>query len=198
MQNLSKKIIGGIILLSLSLTAYAADPLPPELIRLKDTLKNQLSESALSLCNQKLGEIYDIATLQFLKFLEENFQNKSSTSSLVNTAIVRYGQYRDEINDTFSKLAPMPEGYTNDNTYGVNLPSFTACSDMTQQYIKLAQEQLLRHIQNNNAQKRTSMLLEKFQAINNKLRDLNMAVAQLYSYFTTFKNKLAGFLSECI
>lgn len=197
MKTIFKKIIGGIILLSLSLTAYAADPLPAELIQLKDTLKNQLSESALSLCNQKLGEIYDIATLQFLKFLEENFQNKSSTSSLVNTAIVRYGQYRDELNDTLNKLAPTTLGYA-DNTYGVNLPSFTACSDMTQQYIQLAKEQMLRHIQNNNAQKRTSMLLEKYQSINSKMRDLNMAVAKLYSFFQTFKNKLPGFLSTCI
>jgi hypothetical protein len=40
----------------------------------------------MSQCQSALTPIYDIELKQFMEFLEKNFQNKSSTSSLTNIA----------------------------------------------------------------------------------------------------------------
>ena len=55
----------------------------------------------------------------------------------------------------------------------------------------------MEHIRNTSAQKKTTVMIEKYKAINNKLRDLNLAIAQMYGFFGTFKEKLPSFTQYC-
>lgn len=156
-------------------------------------VKKSISEASLSDCQGKLVPAYDEETKKFLTFLETNFQNKSSTTSLSNLAIAAYTEYKKTLRSFFYSLAPKSSETQTDV-----FTSYKKCSEVTETYLKLAKERMLMHIRNNSAQKKTTVLLEKFQAIGERLRTLNYAVAEFYSLFLTFKNKLPGFLKECV
>jgi hypothetical protein len=178
--------------------AEPAEPLPPEIQARIDELTSSLSDISISECKNQLGELYDLETLKFLKFLETNFQNKSSASSLTNNAIAAYTEYKKTLNGIFATLTPKSSNFDTIKKYSDEYDAYTLCFTMTDSYLAMAKEQMLKHIKNNNAQKETTVLLEKFQNVNGKLRDLNMEIAQMYSFFATFRNKLPGFLKDCL
>lgn len=170
------------------------EPLEEELKKLKlSILKASLGE-----CQEKLVPIYDIEIMKFMKFLETNFQNKSSTSSLVNIAIARFSQYKRVLESEFAMLAPKYSTSEGVKEYETEFAAYGRCKEITELYTNLAKEHMVRHIKNTSAQKKTTLLLEKFKAINSKLRDLNMEIAEMYSFFMTLRNKLPGFLKECL
>ena len=153
------------------------------------------ADSPISDCKNTLVPLYDIEAAAFLIFLDENFKNKSSTSSLVNIAIVRYDEYRNNIENIFdTEIAP----YSTESLQSDELLAHAECVEISAAYIDLMKERMVQHIKTTNYQKKTSILLEKYQSINSKLAELNYAIAQMYAYFVTFKNKLPGFLRECI
>ncbi|MFH1533655.1 MAG: hypothetical protein ABID64_01880, partial [Nitrospirota bacterium] len=82
-------------------------------------------------------------------------------------------------------------------TYDEQYSSYQLCSSITDSYLELAKEHLKKHISGNVAKKKTTILLEKYEKINEKLRDLNIKVAELYSLFATFTNKLPFFTKNC-
>lgn len=175
------------------LTTYAASS-EDEFKEIKATLKEQIGKDPIRLCQQNLVPAYDVELMDFLKFLEANFQNKSSNSSLTNIAISRYAKYKNNIEALFAELRPGVDG----ETYDTENQSYIECSKISEGYISLAKTKMIEHIKNTNAQKKTTVMLEKYQAINKLLRDLNFRVAEMYGYFMTFKEKLPGFLQECI
>ncbi|MBD3360203.1 hypothetical protein GF366_00205 [Candidatus Peregrinibacteria bacterium] len=177
-------------------SAYAVTPIPEEFEERLEEAKQTVPEFELREC-QKIVEIYDYETLSFLKFLEQHFQNKSSTSSLANIAIAKYSQYKNAINSIFAELAPEASSEELDR-YETAYSNYSKCIKITNTYIDLTKDILMMHIKNNTTQKKTTILLEKYHALNNRLRDLNMAVAEMYSFFATLNNKLPGFLKECI
>ncbi|MFH1284825.1 MAG: hypothetical protein ABIH78_04560 [Candidatus Peregrinibacteria bacterium] len=201
MKSLFKKSVLGMIFIitifGMNISAYAAEAVPDEFTSYLEQLKSHVPEIQLEEC-QKIVEIYDFETLVFLKFLEENFQNSSSTSSLANIAIVRYREYKKSLQATFAQLAPQAETSDDLKKFEVAYDNYSKCAEITDTYISLAKERMIEHIKNNASQKKTTMLLEKYHAINDRLRELNMAVAEMYSFFATFKNKLPGFLRECV
>ncbi len=196
MKKHLSKIIIAFIILSLQmgfLTTYAASS-EEEFQEIKATLKEEIGKNPIRFCQQSLVPAYDVELMDFLKFLEANFQNKSSNSSLTNIAISRYAKYKNSIEALFAELRPGVDG----ETYDRENPSYVECSKISEGYISLAKTKMIEHIKNTNAQKKTTIMLEKYQAINKLLRDLNFRIAEMYGYFMTFKEKLPGYLQECI
>ena len=191
-----KKLIP--IFLSLTLltqTAFAATVSEQELEQIKAQLQ---PVEEIENCVATLGAVYDAKTLDFLTFLESHFTNKSSTSSLTNTAILRYASYKQEIESEFANLRPIASGSENPNTYESEFEAYQRCSEMTDLYLESAKDQMLRHIKANAAVKRTTVMLEKYKGINSKLNDLNFEMASMFAKFMTFNNKLPGFIAKCI
>lgn len=181
-----------------SVPAFAvSDANNQKLKDLKATLAATVPTAVLDQCRETLVPVYDVELLMFLGFLEENFQNKSADSSLINIAIARYGEYKNYLISTFASLTPKYSSDTGMKTYEREFDAYQLCYDITEAYIKLAKDQMIMHIKNNVAQKKTSMMLEKYKAIGEKLRDLNLAIAQMYSLFTTFRKKLPFFVEDC-
>lgn len=149
-------------------------------------------------CRERLVPIYDLETVEFLRFLEDNFQNKSSNSTLTNAAIARYRGYKKDLEFHFSKIEPLYSTDTDLKTYTQAFEAYSLCSTVTEAYLQIAREKMIAHIQATSNQKRTTAFIEKYQAINDRLRDTNLEVAQMYGYFLTFKNKLPGFTPQCI
>lgn len=193
-----KKAIAGLILLVVLFpnSVFAAFP-EDEIAALKEQLAGQIAELDLGVCRDTLVPLYDLETLDFLKFLEENFQNKSSNSSLADLAIARYGHYKRSIREHFDQLdanfdlTDAPEQVS-------QLQSYEACSVLTQSYLDLAKEQMVQHIKNTAASKRATIFSEKYRAINDRLKELHLEVAKMYGMLATFKQKLPGFVRQCL
>lgn len=191
-----------------------------ELANLKAKLESDISTTSMTQCRNVLVPAYDLELVEFLKFLETNFQNKSANSSLTNTAIRRYSEFRLSIRQKFNKLQPGlsidPASVSISEVIGEGLVPFTrlgsdfkptgqeeiaayqACSKITDSYLDLAKNRMVEQIKTTSAQKRTTIMVEKYKAINTRLRDLNTEISRMYGYFMTFKSKLPGFLQECV
>jgi hypothetical protein len=146
----------------------------------------------------------------FLEFLDTNFKNKSSTSSLTELAIARYSEYRQSLRDQFNKL--QISGFTaaekaaaNKNggsltqriqTFDQTMNQYALCEELVNTYISAGRTQMLSHIKTAAAQKKTIMLVEKFKVLNGNLRALNMKIAEMYGLFATFENKFPGFICK--
>lgn len=186
-----------LIFLFLSSGVLAASAVPDELNVYLEELKATVPEISLPQC-QQITEIYDIEVLNFLSFLEQTFENKSSTSSLSNIAISRYAEYKANLEDVLAQLVPNESEFDTLQEYQTNFQNYAKCVEITDFYIEIAKDRMMQHIRNNAAVKRTTVLLEKFHSLNEKMRELNFSIAEMYSFFATFKNRLPGFLTNCV
>ena len=143
----------------------------------------------------------------FMEFLDTNFKNKSSTSSLASLAIARYREYRESLQNQFKKLqiagsrASEEEALEDANgwdfsNFEADVKDYALCESLVTTYTSLGRQKMLEHIKKNAAQKKTVMLLEKTKALNKRLRDLNLKIAELFGLFKTFKEKFPGFVNK--
>ncbi len=197
MKKLLKNIVCVLfIFATMSISAFAENPFPKELTDLQDQLKSTLDKTPLSECRSKVSTIYDIELLKFYNFLEGHFRNKSSTSSLTNIAVARFIEYRTSIRSTFALLTPSAS--SSNNNYEEELTAHFICRQVTDLYISKAKDMMMSHIRKTIGQKRSSLFAEKFKGLDSKMRDFNLEISLMSGYLTTFKNKLPGFLRQCI
>ncbi|MFC1615503.1 hypothetical protein ACFL21_00025 [Patescibacteria group bacterium] len=188
-----------IIIIGMGATAVASE-LSSQFEEIEDQLVRILDNDPTATdCRVKLVPIYDAELIQFFDFLDQTFKNKSSTSSLSNLAIAKYRLFKKGLEKQLIKLEySTSEDAENVALYQTEFEAYSECSQITDVYVALAKQRMIEHIQTTNYQKKTSMLAEKYKSINSKMRDLDFEVAQMYAFYLTFKNKLPGFLSECI
>ncbi|MBI4234931.1 hypothetical protein HY604_01380 [Candidatus Peregrinibacteria bacterium] len=180
----------------MNFTALAAEPLPKEITDLKAGLVEDLKNSGYDTCQRTLVPIYDIEMLTFFKYLEETFENKSANTTMINLAITRFTRFKTALNNSFFDLKPLTSSEV--KNYDALFAGYKLCGQIKDTYIALGKEKLIEHIKKNNAQKRTTMLLEKYKGINQRLRDYNQTIAEVYSGFVALNSKLPGFLRKCI
>ncbi|MBI5754358.1 hypothetical protein HZA40_04415 [Candidatus Peregrinibacteria bacterium] len=188
-----KILIIGIIcgLLTQSIVAFAADVDA----KIKTQLIKKLDEAPVTQCKDYLVPLFDLELKDFLQYLDTTFQNKSSNSSLTNTAIARYQDYKSTLEGLFSRLDindPKNQDYVTASA------AYDLCANLLNVYYSTGKKMMIDHIKQTAATKNTSVLLEKYQAINSKLRDLNTVIAQMFGYFSTFKDIFPGFVEQCL
>jgi len=150
-------------------------------------------------CLQTLMPKFDSETLLFMQFLDQTFQNKSSTSSLVNIAIIRYREYKSVINGLMATVSVADSDANMVETNEENFKSYDLCQKYANSYIHSAKEIMIKRIKTTSSQKKATIFVEKYKSINDGLRKLHFSLSEMYSYFMTFKNKLPGFIcDQCI
>lgn len=160
-------------------------------------------------CATTLPPKYQKELQNFLIFLDETFKNKSSNTSLTNIAIQRYAQYKQAIRGIWANLGPAayalvdgPAGIDVDAPKAIDstaeLAAYKKCQEITEEYIVQGKDQMMERIKSSSAQKSATVMLEKYKAINMKLRELNLQIAKMYGMFMTFANKFQGFLPKCV
>lgn len=131
-------------------------------------------------------------TLEFAAFLDAHFQNKDSNTSLIGGAVDAYKAYKDAIYNELGKYETGVGTQTQEQ-----LKSLDSCLRLADQKVLEAKDMLKKHIATTGRIKQQTILLEKYQAINNKLDAMNMLIARIVGSFATFKEKLPGFLKDC-
>lgn len=135
----------------------------------------------------------DWRTLEFASFLDLHFQSKDQNSTLVSDAIDAFVEYKKAI---WAELDKYKVGTTTPTTS--QLSSIDSCVLIAEKKIDEAKTMLRKHVMTTGRIKQQTILLDKYKAINNKLRDLNMTIAKMVGAFETFKNKLPGYLKSCV
>lgn len=170
-----------------------------------ETLRNAPIED----CDKTLKPLFDKELLEFQKFLEANFQNKSSTTSLTNIAISRYREYKLALKQIFGNLragtVTVEDLFDEDRehvyesgTYLGEITGYGQCDDILTFYTDSAKEQMVQHIRSTAAVKKTTIMLEKFKAINSQLSQLNLDISQMFGLFKALELRLPGFVSSCV
>lgn len=176
------------------LDSFAIKTDQAEILKLKESLSEKIANDPLSNCRENLFERYDLELVEFLEFIDLNFQNKSANSELVNIAISRYAEYKSNLTLIFASTVP---GARLGQLNADELDAYFDCSKIKDSYVEIAKKQMIEHIKNTTSQKRATILVEKYQGLNDRLRDLNFSIARMYGFFVTFKDKLPFYTEVC-
>ncbi|PKL36619.1 hypothetical protein CVV38_01815 [Candidatus Peregrinibacteria bacterium HGW-Peregrinibacteria-1] len=161
------------------------------------TLTNQLGNSKLTNCINDLVPLYDIATVKFLSFLEENFQSKNANSILVDIALKRFVQYKQYLDEVVLLMEVQPSFNGEALQSYEEFSSLQQCVGLSKAYQDMVKAQMVSYIKANSSQKKTSALVEKYEALNSRMGEMNLEIAQMKGYFLSFKNRLPGFIKSC-
>lgn len=146
-------------------------------------------------CEPAMKEFASKQLEDFRKFTETNFQNKSSTASLLDNAIQKYRELRKGLMAAYSQY------YPNQGAFILSIAAQpNSCLKIVQDTLGDAQILLKTHAITTSGVKKSSGLLEKYQSINGQLQNLNQQFTSMKALFDTFSQKLPCYVKkgECL
>jgi hypothetical protein len=151
---------------------------------------DQQSEAA---CTDAITKYGDYQLGQFRNFIRDNFQNKSSTSSLLDAGISRYREFRAALYTEYAHFFPQQGALQLTEGIGSN-----ACLSVIKDFLNKARNELKTRAIQTSTVKKTTALLEKYQEINGKLATLNRTFLTMKAYLDTFAAKLPCYIDHRI
>ncbi|MFA6550191.1 MAG: hypothetical protein WCT36_02445 [Candidatus Gracilibacteria bacterium] len=130
---------------------------------------------------------------KFRNDIEANFKNKASNSSLLGPSVQRYEKYKQDAAAAYAAFAPQ----TGDNQT-MALSEQNECYSEMQRQIQDARKIIINDVKITTYKKKQTILIEKYDSISEKMRKLNISLAELKAFFMTFKDKIPGFIKTCI
>lgn len=156
---------------------------------------------AIENCTVLMDSFLKWRTLEFNAFLDLTFQSKENNSSLVAAAIQGFIDYKRIVFAELSKFKASGTSFSTNETnpsIAGQIGAYDQCLSMVDEYVAMAKDRLKEKVLTTGKIKQSTPLLEKYQSINSKLSDMNLLIAKIVSAFETFKNKLPGYLRDCI
>lgn len=170
-----------------------------EITQVEGTLTNKDMITA-ELCIYELTKFADPEFESYKSFMEDNFKNKSATSSLLNLGIQRYDQFKSAIRGKLElqvgeqlRIAGQAGA-----TAAAQFPSLARCESKAAEYIDNASKLLQMRAYATSSIKKTSLFVEKYKQINTKLRSLDLDFMRMVINIRTFEEKLPCYLKSCI
>jgi len=142
-------------------------------------------------CTDAMGKFADYQLGQFRNFIRDNFQNKSSTTSLLDAAISRYREFRAALYTEYAGFYPQQGAFQLTEGIGSN-----ACMSVMNDFLDKARNELQSRAVQTSTVKKTTALIEKYQEINGKLATLNRTFLTMKSYLDTFAAKLPCYIAK--
>jgi hypothetical protein len=174
------------------------DELKEKISPLIEDISGKVPEIALSDCLSVMDPLFQMETIEFLQFLDTHYSNKAATSTLNDIALMRYVEYKRNIKTHLSGLTPKDKDETKTYKLIEEYEKYRVCDGLSSAYIEVARAKLLEYVRTNVYVKKATMVQESLIPINEEMRELLFSFTKMYSYFLTFKDKLPGFLSDCI
>lgn len=151
-------------------------------------------DTAPTACVQQFREFADIRNQQFMVFMDQHFANRSSDSSLLDTAMAAYRGHRNALRQKVEELAKPKPG--EDQTKQLN--ERLACLAELQTQLQIAETAMKARARKTTYVKKTTAYLDKLQQVNSKLRTLNKELGEMKGYFEVMADKLPGYLYQCV
>jgi hypothetical protein len=142
-------------------------------------------------CQDVMGKFADVEMGRYRDFMTTNFQNKSSTSSLLDTAFARYKELRTALYNKYFTFFPQQGALQ--LTEGLEPGD---CLKIVQDSLAEARRELGRRALQTGTVRKTTALVDKYQEINAQLRVLNRSFLTLKSYLDTFAQKLPCYIKK--
>lgn len=174
------------------------DELKEQITPLIEELAKKVPESSISDCETSLDPLFQMETILFIQFLDTHYSNKASTSSLNDIAIMRFYEYKKKLNYYLNNLSPKTGELIDRNNIIEEYDKYRVCEGLSTAYVQVAKNKMFEHVRTNVYVKKSTMVAESLIPINEEMRELLFSFTKMYSYFLTFKDKLPGFLSDCI
>ncbi len=198
----TKIIIFLIVLISLNTNIVFAEndkylELKETLLPYTESLRSRISAEPLVNCIDIVSPLFDMATLEFLQFLDSHYSNKASTSSLNNIALNKYMLYRRYIKEVVSKLYSNTDGVSQTDLMQ-EYQSFKLCESLGDSYIELSKKKMYEYVRTNVYVKKSTIVNEMMVPLNEEMRELSFSYTKMYASFLTFRDKLPGFLTNCV
>lgn len=184
-KKLSK---GGLALIVALLMAFP--PTPPSVF--PTAFSALIDRYAYENCVEGMTVFMDENKSTFAEYLNAHFQSNKLNSELVDQAIDAYKEFRKAV---WAELDNYRTGYYES---AEQLQELDACIRLTETQILEAKEMLKNHVSTTAMFKKSTILLDKYKAINKKLADLNFLIAQIVGAFSTFNNKIQCYISNCL
>jgi len=147
-------------------------------------------------CITEMNSFIEVQFADYKIFMEENFRNKSSTTSLLPNGIARYEQYKADL------LKKFDEFKDSHNEGGVQLDQLSRlvqCRTNAFESIRGARSLLELQAEATSNVKKATAILDKYQQLNAKLRNLNLEFMRLKVNLDTFSEKLPCYLhTNCV
>ncbi len=152
------------------------------------------------ICIYELTKYADPEFESYQTFMEDNFKNKSATSSLLKKGIERYELLKKNIRGQLEILvgsqlaAAAQSGAAN----AAQFPGLSECEAKAAEYIDNASKLLEMRAYTTSSIKKTSVFVEKYKQINSKLRSLDLDIMKMVINIRTFEEKMPCYLKTCI
>jgi len=143
------------------------------------------TDATTNLCQPGMKDFASKELQNFNQFLDTNFQNKSSTISLLNVAMGKYRNLRTELYTAFGQYSPNVG-----SAITVSDSELSKCQDIINQTLSDAKNLLKIHAVRTSGVKKSTALLEKYKQINAQLADLFQQFVYMRSYLDTFAGKM--------
>jgi hypothetical protein len=163
-----------------------------------EDLSKKVPDVALTNCLTTLDPLFQMETIEFIQFLDSHYSNKVATSSLNDIALMRYQQYKRQLKSYLLNSTPKDKVETESNQLLKEYEQFKVCDDISSAYIEVARVKFVEYVRTNVYLKKATMVQESMVPINEGMRELLFSFTKMYGYFLTFKDKLPGFLSDCV
>ncbi len=143
------------------------------------------------ICQDEFQKFTDERMKEFREWIENHFKNKSSTASLLTDGIGRYEELRKTLLDKSYTYVPHQNALQ--LTEGLEQP---ACRKIADTALKEAKRLLESKSRTTSAVKRSTILLNKYQEMNDKLAKLAKDFLQMKAYLDTFAAKLPCYVKR--
>jgi len=143
------------------------------------------------LCEPEMKDFASKELAEFRTFMETNFQNKSSSQSLLTVALGKYRELRNELNIAYGKYSP--------NFGSLQLTTGIEpgkCRQIINQTLVDAKLLLKIHAVRTSGVKKSTALLQKYQQINAELANLFQQFLYLKANLDTFAGKVPCYVKQ--
>lgn len=161
--------------------------------------KEEVSKITNIECQTKLAEFADPEFDKYKKFMEDNFQNKSTTSSLMDLAIQRYDKFKTDIRSQLELMIgrQLNVAQASGSSDATQLNGLDNCEKQANDYINNAAKLLQMRAVTTSGIKKASIFVEKYQQVNGKLRDMEQDIMRMVTNISSFQQKLPCYLKTC-
>ncbi len=131
-------------------------------------------------------------TKAYRTFMDTNFQNKSSTASLLAAGVQRYEEFMQKLSDKYKKEC-LVQGLYLQSSESAKIAEASRLIDDAQME---ARSLLSRKATTTSSVKQTTALMDKYKIINDKLTVMNKTFMLFKSYMDTFALKVPCYIKD--
>jgi hypothetical protein len=149
------------------------------------------SEAEFVSCQEPMKEAIIKNLDEFRDFIDQHFQNKSSTSSLLEDAFKKFDELFVDLDSVIVKHFPK-------NVHQMAaMADISTCISLRDDALAQARSFIVTKAEATSTVKQTTALLDKYKAINDKLAALNLTMVNFKSLMETLAVKVPCYLDKC-